>query len=180
MSHDSKNIKFDKYSWLGVLLGLAVIITGIVGVVTSRNENQAYKNATDIRQVEATVLQFERKERKNDSDVVTDILYNAKVSYEVGGKTYKGRQEYMVDAGDYKRKYKYDHIRIGDTVPVEVYQTPKGEYKIAPDGNPVDFFLLCACIPLGIGLIVIFVLHAFGITPTSTEQAPPTGRKKKR
>lgn len=49
-----------------------------------------------------------------------------------------------------QKKYAYDKLRKGDTIDVEIYKTSKGEYKISPEGSPVDFLLYCAAIPGGI------------------------------
>ena len=48
-------------------------------------------------------------------------------------------------------------MRKGDTLDVEVYKTSKGDYKISPEGNPVDFLLYCAAIPVGLFFVVIMI-----------------------
>ena len=48
-------------------------------------------------------------------------------------------------------------MRKGDTIEVEVYKTTKGNYKLSPEGNPVDFLLYCAAIPFGFFLVVIMI-----------------------
>ena len=56
-----------------------------------------------------------------------------------------------------KKKYTYDKLRKGDTVDVEVYKTSKGDYKLSPEGSPVDFLLYCAAIPVGLFFVVIMI-----------------------
>ena len=48
-------------------------------------------------------------------------------------------------------------MRKGDTIKVEVYKNTKGNYKLSPEGNPVDFLLYCAAIPFGLFLVVIMI-----------------------
>ena len=48
-------------------------------------------------------------------------------------------------------------MRKGDTINVEVYKTSKGDYKLSPEGNPVDFLLYCAAIPVGLFFVVIMI-----------------------
>ena len=49
-------------------------------------------------------------------------------------------------------------MRKGDTINIEVYKTPTGNYKLAPEGNPVDFLLYCAAIPVGLFFVVIMII----------------------
>ena len=56
-----------------------------------------------------------------------------------------------------QKKNTYDKLRKGDTIDVEVYKTSKGDYKLAPEGNPVDFLLYCAAIPVGLFFVVIMI-----------------------
>ena len=51
----------------------------------------------------------------------------------------------------------FHKIKKGDKIPVEVYKNSKGQYKLTPEGNPVDFLLYCAAIPVGIFLVMIMV-----------------------
>ena len=48
-------------------------------------------------------------------------------------------------------------MRKGDTIDVEVYKTSKGDYKLSPEGNPVDFLLYCVAIPGGLFFVVIMI-----------------------
>ena len=49
-------------------------------------------------------------------------------------------------------------MRKGDTINVEVYKTSKGDYKLSPERNPVDFLLYCAAIPVGVFFVVIMII----------------------
>lgn len=85
--------------------------------------------------------------------------YEFKVSYVIDGKTYKGKYEERVwsRSSSYTKKYTYDKLRKGDTIDVEVYKTSKGDYKLSPEGSPVDFLLYCAAIPVGLFFVVIMI-----------------------
>lgn len=140
-----------------MVVGVSLIVVGIYGVVSSRIESRDYKNSTDIRKISAVIVDFSTQDDKDDSGDVKYTTYKFKVSYVIDGKTYKGKCEERVWSSDYSKKYAYDKLRKGDTVDVEIYKTSKGDYKISPEGNPVDFLLYCAAIPVGIFLVVIMI-----------------------
>lgn len=140
-----------------MVVGVSLIVVGIYGVVSSRIESRDYKNSTDIRKIPAVIIDFSTSKSKDDSDAVKYTTYKFKVSYVIDGKTYKGKCEERVWSSDYSKKYAYDKLRKGDTVDVEIYKTSKGEYKISPEGNPVDFLLYCAAIPVGLFFVVIMI-----------------------
>ena len=140
-----------------MVVGVSLIVVGIYGVVSSRIESRDYKNSTDIRKISAVIVDFSTQDDKDDSGDVKYTTYKFKVSYVIDGKTYKGKCEERVWSSDYSKKYAYDKLRKGDTVDVEIYKTSKGEYKISPEGSPVDFLLYCAAIPVGIFLVVIMI-----------------------
>lgn len=140
-----------------IVVGVSLIVVGIYGVVSSRIESRDYKNSTDIRKISAVIVDFSTQDDKDDSGDVKYTTYKFKVSYVIDGKTYKGKCEERVWSSDYSKKYAYDKLRKGDTVDVEIYKTSKGEYKISPEGSPVDFLLYCAAIPVGIFLVVIMI-----------------------
>ena len=140
-----------------MVVGVSLIVVGIYGVVSSRIESRDYKSSTDIRKISAVIVDFSTQDDKDDSGDVKYTTYKFKVSYVIDGKTYKGKCEERVWSSDYSKKYAYDKLRKGDTVDVEIYKTSKGEYKISPEGSPVDFLLYCAAIPVGIFLVVIMI-----------------------
>ena len=146
-----------RYSVLFLLLGLGLIAAGIIGIITSRADSREYKNSTDIRKIPAVIIDFSTSNSKDDSGDVKYTTYKFKVSYVIDGKTYKGKYEERVWSSSYARKYTYDKLRKGDTINVEVYKTPTGNYKLAPEGNPVDFLLYCAAIPVGLFFVVIMI-----------------------
>ena len=146
-----------RYSVLFLLLGLGLIAAGIIGIITSRADSREYKNSTDIRKIPAVIIDFSTSNSKDDSGDVKYTTYKFKVSYVIDGKTYKGKYEERVWSSSYARKYTYDKLRKGDTIDVEVYKTSKGDYKLAPEGSPVDFLLYCAAIPVGLFFVVIMI-----------------------
>ena len=142
-----------------IVVGVSLIVAGIYGVVSSRIESRDYKNATDIRKLSAFIDDFSTSDTKDDLGDVKYTTYKFKVSYVIDGKTYKGKYEERVwsSSSSYTKKYTYDKLRKGDTIDVEVYKTSKGDYKLAPEGNPVGFLLYCAAIPVGLFFVVIMI-----------------------
>ena len=147
MSKRNKDIKMTIFI---MVAGIGLIIAGVIGIVTSRIDSREYKNSADIRKIPAVIVDFSTQDDKDDSGDVKYTTYKFKVSYVIDGKTYKGKCEERVWSSDYSKKYAYDKLRKCDTIDVEIYKTSKGEYKISPEGSPVDFLLYCAAIPGGI------------------------------
>ena len=140
-----------------MVAGIGLIVAGIIGIITSRTDSREYKSSTDIRKISAAIDDFSTHDTKDDSGNVKYTTYKFKVSYVIDGKTYKGEYEERVWSSSYERKYAYDKLRKGDTIDVEVYKTSKGDYKLTPEGSPVDFLLYCAAIPVGLFLVVIMI-----------------------
>ena len=140
-----------------IVVGVSLMVAGIYGVVSSRIESRDYKNSTDIQKIPAVIIDFSTSNSKDDSGDVKYTTYKFKVSYVIDGKTYKGKYEERVWSSDYSKKYAYDKLRKGDTIDVEVYKTSKGDYKLSPEGSPVDFLLYCAAIPVGLFFVVIMI-----------------------
>ena len=157
MTENPKKKKKDIYSVLFLLMGICLIAAGIIGIITSRTASKEYKNSTDIRKISAVIVDFSTHNTKDDSGDVKYKTYKFKVSYVIDGKTYKGEYEERVWSSSYERKYTYDKLRKGDTIDVEVYKTSKGDYKLSPEGSPVDFLLYCAAIPVGLFFVVIMI-----------------------
>ena len=151
---EKKDIKMTIFI---IVVGVSLMVAGIYGVVSSRIESRDYKNSTDIQKIPAVIIDFSTSNSKDDSGDVKYTTYKFKVSYVIDGKTYKGKYEERVWSSSYERKYTYDKLRKGDTIDVEVYKTSKGDYKLAPEGNPVDFLLYCAAIPVGLFFVVIMI-----------------------
>ena len=152
-----KEIKDIKMTIFIIVVGISLIVAGIYGIVSSRVESRDYKNTTDIRKISAVINDFSTSDTKDDLGDVKYTTYKFKVSYVIDGKTYKGKYEERVWSSSYARKYTYDKLRKGDTIDVEVYKTSKGDYKLSPEGNPVDFLLYCAAIPVGLFFVVIMI-----------------------
>ena len=154
MSKRNKDIKMTIFI---MVAGIGLIVAGVIGIVTSRIDSREYKSSTDIRKISAVIDDFSTHDDKDDSGDVKYTTYKFKVSYVIDGKTYKGEYEERVWSSSYERKYTYDKLRKGDTIDVEVYKTSKGDYKLAPEGSPVDFLLYCAAIPVGLFFVVIMI-----------------------
>ena len=154
MSKRKKGIKMTIFI---MAAGIGLIVAGVIGIVTSRIDSREYKSSTDIRKISAAIDDFSTHDTKDDSGNVKYTTYKFKVSYVIDGKTYKGEYEERVWSSSYERKYAYDKLRKGDTIDVEVYKTSKGDYKLAPEGSPVDFLLYCAAIPVGMFFVVIMI-----------------------
>lgn len=154
MSKKNKDIKMTIFI---MVVGIGLIVAGVIGIVTSRIDSREYKASTDIRQIPAVIVDFSTQDDKDDSGDVRYTTYKFKVSYVIDGKTYKGKYEERVWWNSYEKKYTYDKLRKGDTVDVEVYKTSKGDYKLSPEGSPVDFLLYCAAIPVGLFFVVIMI-----------------------
>ena len=152
---EKKDIKMTIFI---IVVGISLIVAGIYGIVSSRVESRDYKNTTDIRKISAVINDFSTSDTKDDLGDVKYTTYKFKVSYVIDGKTYKGKYEERIWSSSYARKYTYDKLRKGDTIDVEVYKTSKGNYKLSPEGNPVDFLLYCAAIPVGIFFVVIMII----------------------
>ena len=151
---EKKDIKMTIFI---MVVGIGLIVAGIIGIILSRTDSREYKNSTDIRKIPAVIDDFSTHDSKDDSGDVKYTTYKFKVSYVIDGKTYKGKYEERVWSSSYERKYTYDKLRKGDTIDIEVYKTSKGDYKLSPEGNPVDFLLYCAAIPVGLFFVVIMI-----------------------
>ena len=170
--------KFEKYSIFALLCGIGLVAAGIFGIVSSRIESSEYKNSTDIRKVAAVIETLETHDEKDDNDVIVETKYKTRVSFEIDGKKYTGRYEFNAYARDYAKKNAYDRLRRGDTIDVEVYKTKNGDYKISPDGTPVDFLLYCLAILFGAVIIVGMLYEIFG-RKTKKGKGEPTEKAEK-
>ena len=154
MSKRNKDIKMTIFI---MVVGIGLIVAGIIGIISSRTDSREYKSSTDIQKISAVIDDFSTHNTKDDSGDVKYTTYKFKVSYVIDGKTYKGKYEERVWSSSYERKYTYDKLRKGDTIDVEVYKTSKGDYKLSPEGSPVDFLLYCVAIPVGLFFVVIMI-----------------------
>lgn len=151
---EKKDIKMTIFI---IVCGVSLVVAGIYGIVSSRIESRDYKNSTDIRNISAVIDDFSTSDTKDDLGDVKYTTYKFKISYVVDGKTYKGKYEERVWSNNPTKMHTFHKIKKGDKIPVEVYKNSKGQYKLTPEGNPVDFLLYCAAIPVGIFLVVIMV-----------------------
>lgn len=151
---EKKDIKMTIFI---IVCGVSLVVAGIYGIVSSRIESRDYKNSTDIRNISAVIDDFSTSDTKDDLGDVKYTTYKFKVSYVVDGKIYKGKYEERVWSNNPTKMHTFHKIKKGDKIPVEVYKNSKGQYKLTPEGNPVDFLLYCAAIPVGIFLVMIMV-----------------------
>ena len=151
---EKKDIKMTIFI---IVCGVSLVVAGIYGIASSRIESRDYKNSTDIRNISAVIDDFSTSDTKDDLGDVKYTTYKFKVSYVVDGKTYKGKYEERVWSNNPTKMHTFHKIKKGDKIPVEVYKNSKGQYKLTPEGNPVDFLLYCAAIPVGIFLVMIMV-----------------------
>ena len=151
---EKKDIKMTIFI---IVCGVSLVVAGIYGIVSSRIESRDYKNSTDIRNISAVIDDFSTSDTKDDLGDVKYTTYKFKVSYVVDGKTYKGKYEERVWSNNPTKMHTFHKIKKGDKIPVEVYKNSKGQYKLTPEGNPVDFLLYCAAIPVGLFFVVIMI-----------------------
>lgn len=151
-----------KTTILILVIGLGLLIAGISGVVINRIGNKEYKASTDVRKISAVIVDYSARDSLDDHNNVEYTTYKFNVTYSVDGKRQKGKVEERVWARSFEKKYAYDKLRKGDTITVEVYKTSKGDYKLVPDGNGIDFLLYCAAIPIGLILAVITIKEVAG------------------
>lgn len=169
MAKDAEKRKDKLYNVLALLLMLALFGCGVWGVVESRIAKRDYKNSPDVRQISAVVSSYRTIESKDDDGDVISTKYEAKLTFEVDGQSYTGRETY------------YREVSNGEIVTVEVYQTPKGSYKVAPEGNPVDFLLYCIAIVVGGFLTFAMTCAVFGKTPEDIfPEEQNNGRRRRR
>ena len=133
---EKKDIKMTIFI---IVCGVSLVVAGIYGIVSSRIESRDYKNSTDIRNISAVIDDFSTSDTKDDLGDVKYTTYKFKVSYVVDGKTYKGKYEERVWSNNPTKMHTFHKIKKGDKIPVEVYKNSKGQYKLTPEGNPVDF-----------------------------------------
>ena len=183
-----KRKKIGKYDVIILLIGIGLMVAGIVGIVTSLAAADDYDNSTDIRTVDAVIETLERSEKvigekaKGNNKLIVDnintfleTLHKMKLTYVVDGETYGGRYDVTTYSDSQERDQFYQQLKAGDTVPVEVYRSRNGEYKIVDEEGPVNFLLYCAAIPVGL-VITAAVIYDM-VCP---KEEPTSGKKKKK
>ena len=180
---EKKRKKIGKYDVIILLIGIGLMVAGIAGIVTSLAAADDYDNSTDIRTVDAVIETIERSEEvigeksKGNNKLMVDnintfleTLHKMKVSYVVDGKTYQGRYNVTTYSDSQERDRFYHQLKAGDTIPVEVYRSRNGEYKIADEE-----LLYCAAIP--VGLVITAAMIYDMVCP---KEEPTNGKKKKK
>ena len=149
---EKKRKKIGKYDILALLFGLGMLVAGIAGIVTSLAAADDYDNSTDIRTVDAVIEKIERsrekhedkEDRNNERKNYIETVHKMKLSFVADGTTYQGKYDYRTFSYDRETDQFYNQLKKGDTIPVEVYRSRNGEYKIADEEGPVNFLLYCA------------------------------------
>ena len=150
MKKDSAKRKIAPSSIIALLLGIMFIAVGIFNIVTSRIDAKEYQNTTDIRTVEALVEKCRRNEVKDNSESRYGnnkrvlVSFDLTISFAIDGTAYTAKGTIAPGSSAFR-----SDIQKGDTITIEVYRTSKGQYKIPPENNPIDFLIACALIPLG-------------------------------
>ena len=165
---------------VGMVIGLGLMICGVAGIVTSRMASHAYQNSPDIRYVDAVIDKITSKDHyekvsSNATKTLEKRNYDVKITFEVNGKSYSGKTDLVAYASNREMLEKYDQLEKGDMLSVEVYQTSSGEYKLAPDRNPITFLLYCAAIPIGLVCAIAMLYDRYGKKP----EPPPVNTKRK-
>ncbi|MBQ9827671.1 MAG: hypothetical protein IJM62_03205 [Lachnospiraceae bacterium] len=112
-----KRKKLIRDAILTAAFGVLFLILGIIGLRSNRAKYYDYKESTDIRTVDATVVSREVHTRKDDYGY--EVYYwKADVSYTVDGREYTGTKEFSTE------------VSPGDVKKIEVYRTSEGEYRI--------------------------------------------------
>ena len=188
MAEKPASKKIGKYNILALLLGIGLLVAGVVGVITSLAAAHDYNHSTDIRTVDAVIERIERseevigdkdgKQNKLKVDNITvflETLHKMKVSFVVDGTTYRGRYDCHTYSDDRERDQFYHQLQVGDTVPIEVYRSRSGEYKIVGEEGIVNFLLYCVAIPIG---LIITAVMIYGMVCPEEEKAKGKGKKR--
>ena len=153
---DTRNtLKDVLYTVIGLLLGLALLVSGIYGIVSGRIEKRNYQNSDDVRRVTAVVVDYEDV-TDDDSDYYE---FRVKLRFVVDGRLY------------YAKDTVFHRAYTGDEETIEVYRTPKGDYKLPPDGNSIHFLMYCIAIPIGAVVTLAMAASLFAGGPKAREGA---------
>ena len=178
--------KINKYDILAILIGVGLLVAGVLGIVTSLTNSDDYNNSDDIRTVDAVIEKIERSEEKHEDKEDRNDKYKnyiktnhkMKLSFAVDGKTYQGKYYYQTFSYDRERDQFYKQLKRGDSISVEVYKSQDGTYKMSQNNNPVNFFLYCAAVLVG---LIITAAIIYGILkPEAEQQTGGKGKKDKK
>ncbi len=114
---EEKRRQQRKNGILVMLFAALFLVLGITGIIRSRIAYRGYAESEDIRNVEADITYAEIHSRKNQYGR-KENYWKADLQYEIDGTVYTGRTEFSAE------------VKKGDVRTVEVYRTPKGDYRI--------------------------------------------------
>lgn len=129
-----------KNTILFLIFDIVAVICGLYGAFVSLTGGMGYINSPDIRTVEADVVSVDIRYEKDDNgyDKGEWIAY---LSYTVDGREYTAKKKFLTK------------VYSGETVDIEVYKAPNGEYKMS-DPNVLGVIVSVAVLIIGItGLI---------------------------
>ena len=72
-----------------MVAGIASMVLGVFGIVTSRIEKKEYAASTDIRKVSAVIVDFSTYDSKDDNGDVDYTTYKFRISYEIDERPIK-------------------------------------------------------------------------------------------
>ena len=114
---EEKRKKLKRDGIFVMLFAVLFLALGIVGIVRSRSAYRGYAESEDIRNVEANVTYAAVHSRKGEYGRKEEY-WTADLQYEIDGVTYTGKKEFS------------SAVQKGDVRTVEVYLSPKGDYRI--------------------------------------------------
>ena len=114
---EEKRKKLKRDGMIVMLFAVLFLALGIVGIVRSRSAYRGYAESEDIRSVDANVTYAAIHSRKGEYGKKVDY-WTADLQYEIDGVTYTGKKEFS------------SAVQKGDVRTVEVYLSPKGDYRI--------------------------------------------------
>lgn len=154
MKRDQNDKKENLNCLIGVFFGIGLVIAGVLIIVFSRIDAIEYKNSSDIRTVSAVVEWFDYRTEKEKDGTSTILDFDVKLAFDVDGKKYITKGTIVSGNSAFKQM-----VNNENPIDIEVYRNSKGEYKIPPDNNPVDFLLSCIAISVGILVILAMVYN---------------------
>ena len=130
-----------KNTVLFLIIEIVAVLAGLYGVFVGLTGGMGYINSPDKRYVDAEVVNVRHTYEKDDGGSITSEKWNTTLRYTIGGETYTTKRTYSVETYS------------GETVLIEVYKTPSGEYKESKP-NTLALILSVSILIIGVtGLI---------------------------
>lgn len=128
---------------LTALLGLLFLGLGTAGLIGSAASFRAYRESDSIVHTEAEVTRVQIRTKK-DLDGTPFDVYDVELRFTVDGTEYRGKTRLYAPA------------KTGDVREIEVFRTPKGEYRIPEirSGEELAGKNLLPLMSVGVGAIL--------------------------